>query len=111
MHGVALTILQDSLQRRTAVAMSDKKVVKFDNDGDTHWNRYEGFGMSEVFRIGVFKKYYDVKRREELMERIKKKLDNDFDEEEEEEEMVRCTERQLLDLGEDGAKEFKRRFS
>ena len=95
--------------------MSDKKVVKFDNDGDTHWNRYEGFGMSEVFRIGVFKKYYAVKWREEMqqqmMERIKKKLDNDFDEEEEEEEMVRCTERQLLDLGEDGAKEFKRRFS
>ena len=68
--------------------MSDKKVVRFDNDGDTHWNSYEGFGMSEFFRIGVWKKYYAVKRREEIqeemMERRSKKVEtNDFFKEEE----------------------------
>ena len=78
--------------------------------------------MQEFFRIGTFKRFYAIKRREEILEEImgKKALksDNNFRDEDIEDTdrphmdiKIRDTEQLLAASGQDDKEEFKRNFS
>jgi hypothetical protein len=58
MHGISLTLLQDSVHRKIASGLARKRHIKREKASQVaQWNVYEGFTKEEFLKIGIYKRF------------------------------------------------------